>query len=168
MKSLIATGLIAASIGLSGNAAIAGTRHPHGATAITRVLHRHVARPGFRHMYYAGAPFGYYAGAPYGFDVGRFVQAMIGGGPWPGIGIRLPRHARWDRGTYVPQDSPTYDTSPPPDYSGEAQAAAALAESQAIQQMNDSMALTASMQAAEQQNDAAFAAAIQTEINSGM
>jgi hypothetical protein len=36
---------------------------------------------------------------------------------------------------------------------------------QAIQQMNDENALNSSMQAAEQQNEAAQAAAIQTEIN---
>lgn len=39
------------------------------------------------------------------------------------------------------------------------------AEVQAIQQMNDENALNASMQAAEQQNDAANAATLQTEIN---
>jgi hypothetical protein len=33
--------------------------------------------------------------------------------------------------------------------------------------LNDEMALTASMAAAEQQNDAANAAALQTEINAG-
>jgi hypothetical protein len=42
------------------------------------------------------------------------------------------------------------------------------AENQAIQQMNDTNALTASMAAAEQQNEEANAATLQTEINAGM
>jgi hypothetical protein len=45
--------------------------------------------------------------------------------------------------------------------------AASDQEVQQIQQMNDESALNASMAAAEQQNDAANAATLQTEINAG-
>jgi hypothetical protein len=63
-------------------------------------------------------------------------------------------------------NAPTVDTG-----SGvnDAQAAAdSAAESNAIQSTNDTNALTASMAAAEQENDAANAATLQTEINAGM
>ena len=43
-----------------------------------------------------------------------------------------------------------------------------MQENQAIQEMNDINALNASMAAAEQENDAANAATLQTEINAGM
>jgi hypothetical protein len=64
-------------------------------------------------------------------------------------------------------DSPTYDTSTPVSSGNDAQAASD-AEVQAIQQLNDENALNASMQAAEEQNDEANAATLQTEINAGM
>lgn len=161
MKSVIVTGLVAASLALTGNTAMAGTRHVHNTTAI----HRHVARRGVGRMYYAHAPYYY-------LDVGQFIQGMLGGGPWPAFNLRLPHYARWTHGnggTYVPMDSPTYDTSPPIDYGADARAAADFAQAQAMQQqLNDSMALTASMQAAAAQNAADTAATIQTEINAGM
>ena len=63
-----------------------------------------------------------------------------------------------------PMNSSTYDTSTPPDNSS-AEQAASDAEAQAIQQMNDENALIQSMQAAQEQNDEANAATLQTEIN---
>jgi hypothetical protein len=71
---------------------------------------------------------------------------------------------RAEQGEYVPSDSPTYDTSTPSDDSS----AASDAEAQAIQQMNDENSLIQSMQAAQEQNDEANAATVQTEINAGM
>jgi len=67
-----------------------------------------------------------------------------------------------------PQDwSPSYDSSPAIDTSsaGTDAQAASDAENQAIQFMNDSNALNASV--AEARNDAANAATLQTEINAG-
>jgi hypothetical protein len=103
-------------------------------------------------------------------DPARFVQYLLGGG-WPalyGQVLHLARTAPPSRGraaasTYVP----TYDTSPAGDpFSAARDAqAAADAENRAIQQMNDVNALNASMAAAEQQNDAANAATLQTELN---
>jgi hypothetical protein len=62
-------------------------------------------------------------------------------------------------------DSPATSTPIDNDASDAAAAAAAAVSGQ---NLNDSMALTASMAAAEQQNDAANAAALRTEINAGM
>src|SRR6202453_2810270 len=102
-------------------------------------------------------------------DVAQFVRGMLGGGPIPYA--KLVRDVRGMRGTgtYAGSDysSPTYDTSLPDSGAAAAQAASD-AENQAIQSMNDTNAMTASMAAAEQQNDAANAAALQTEINAGM
>jgi hypothetical protein len=102
-------------------------------------------------------------------DVAQFVRGMLGGGPIPYA--NLVRDVRGMRGTetYTGSDysSPTYDTSVPDSGAAAAQAASD-AENQAIQSMNDTNAMTASMAAAEQQNDAANAAALQTEINAGM
>jgi hypothetical protein len=86
---------------------------------------------------------------------------MFGGG-WP-----VQYSSRRSIGSY--DSSPSHDTSSPTtvDTSASDQAASD-AEAQAIQSMNDTNALNASMAAAEQQNDAANAATLQTEINAGM
>ena len=93
--------------------------------------------------------------------VAQFFQGLFGGAPV----VRTARN-RANDDQYVPE-SPTYDTATPAGSSNDAQAASD-AEVQAIQQMDDENALNASMQAAEQQNDAANAATLQTEINAGM
>jgi hypothetical protein len=102
-------------------------------------------------------------------DPARFVQYLLGGG-WPALYGQVLHLARTapSHGTYVPSySSPTYDTTPAVDSSSAARdaQAAADAENRAIQQMNDINALNASMAAAEQQNDAANAATLQTELN---
>jgi hypothetical protein len=143
-KSLITGGLLVASLALTGNAAMA------------RPVHRHVA---------PHAPVASYA-APFGGDIGQIFQSMLGGIPvqYQGVGRNAMR-TRLGRGSQGSYDgssdwSPSYDTgSPTIDNSN--------AEAQAIQSMNDENALNASMAAAEQQNEAAQAAAIQTEINAG-
>ena len=56
-------------------------------------------------------------------------------------------------GTYEPYDPPTYDTSSPPDNSVQ-QSLNAQAEAQALQQMNDTNAMTASMAATAAQTAA--------------
>jgi hypothetical protein len=143
IKSIVPYGLVVASLVLSG--ATASEAHAADVHARThRPVHvvRHIApaqqQPDF---------------------VAQFFQGLFGGPQVAATG----RRSRSEQGQYVgADDSPTYDTSPPP--SDDSQASVD-AEVQAIQQMNDENALNASMQAAEQQNDAANAAALQTEIN---
>jgi hypothetical protein len=98
--------------------------------------------------------------------VAQFFQGLFGGVP-----VMRTARGRTNESEYV-ADSPTYDTfassyDSSASSSNDAQAASD-AEVQAIQQMNDENALVASMQAAEEQNDEANAATLQTEINSGM
>ena len=103
-------------------------------------------------------------------DVAQFVRGMLGGGPIPFA--NLARDVR-----SLPASGGSYDYSPSYDYStavdttsniGTDTAAAALQEDESIQEMNDTNAMTASMAAAEEENDAANAATLQTEINAGM
>ncbi len=94
---------------------------------------------------------------------------MLGGGrvPYANL-IRDAQSMRGSSGSYD-FSSPTDDTSSASAASaGNDAQAASDAENQAIQEMNDTNALTASMAAAEEQNDEANAAALQTEINAGM
>jgi hypothetical protein len=101
-------------------------------------------------------------------DPARFVQYLLGGG-WPALYGQVLHLARTaPRGHAVPSTYvPTYDTAPAGDPFSAAREAqeAADAENRAIQQMNDVNALNASMAAAEQQNDEANAATLQTELN---
>jgi hypothetical protein len=148
-KSLIAGGLLVASLALTGNAATAGTL----------AAHRYAA-PRLPVASYAAPRL------PGGLDVGQIIQSMLGGVPvqYQGL-IRNAMRTRPGRGY---QDSsgwsPSTDTSSPA-IDNSANDAAQAAESQAIQSMNDTNAMNASMAAAEAQNEAAQAAAIQTEIN---
>jgi hypothetical protein len=104
-------------------------------------------------------------------DIGQFIQGMLGGGPVPYANlIRDVQRMPASRGSSGSSYSPSYDNSPTVDTSSAASDSqpASDAENQAIQQMNDTNALNASMAAAEQENDAANAATLQTEINAGM
>jgi hypothetical protein len=142
MRSSITTAIVAAAFAFSASAAMAASPAnpiPHHARAPHAVAAQHVAA---RRL------------APrdqLNVDVAQFVRGMRG------------------TGTYTGSDysSPTYDTSVPDSGAAAAQAASD-AENQAIQSMNDTNAQTASMAAAEQENDAANAATLQTEINAGM
>jgi len=157
-NSLISSAIIVASLALSGTAFAADAHVPGSAKAApaahahvaTRVTHRHVATRAAAHRHYAVVR------QP---DLGSFIASFFGGT----LGVRAARG-----GTY--EASPSYDTSPTVDVSSASTDAqvASDAEAQAIQQMNDENALNASMAAAEQQNDAANAATLQTEINAGM
>jgi hypothetical protein len=93
------------------------------------------------------------AGQPNG-DIGQFFQSIFGGGPVQYSRLTA-RASRQSPGSY--DSSPSYDNSPAVDTSS--------ADAQAMQSMNDENALNASTAAAEAQNEAAQAAAIQTEIN---
>jgi hypothetical protein len=170
--SLISTGLIVASLGLTGNAAMAANLPVHKAAATTHVVHPRVAthvvarRP--------GPP------AQFGFDVGGFIQAMFGGSLPPQYARIVQNAVRGaashkyagsggsarDTGGY----DPTFDSPSPPVVVDNSQSQAAIdASDQAMQQANQSMQdLDASIAAAEQQNDAANAAMVQMDINAGM
>jgi hypothetical protein len=103
-------------------------------------------------------------------DVAQFVRGMLGGGPIPYA--NLVRDVRGmsgsGGGSYDYSSSPSDDTAAAVSAAAAQEQAQSDEEVQAIQQMNDSNALNASMAAAEQQNDAANAATLQTEINAGM
>lgn len=144
MKSLITTGLLVASLALSGNAAMAaGTATHKSAIRHVPAAARLAQRPP-RDQFEGGL-------AP-------FFQAMFGAG--------LPvRYARSQPSYRSSGTTESFDSSPSIDSSATDAQVANDAEVQAIQSMNDSNALNASMAAAEAQNEAAQAAAIQTEIN---
>jgi hypothetical protein len=168
--SLISTGLIVASLALTGNAAMAANLPVHKAAATTHVVQPRVAthvvarRP--------GPP------AQFGFDVGGFIQAMFGGSLPPQYARIVQNAVRGaashkyaggsarDTGGY----DPTFDSpSPPVDVDNSQSQAAIDASDQAMQQEDQSLQdMDASIAATEQQNDAANAAAVQTDINAGM
>jgi hypothetical protein len=151
-KSLIPSTIVIVSLALAGTASAADLHIPTKAKAAhTRVAHPHVA------MHAAARR--HYAVARQPADLSQFIASFFGGA----LGVQAVRG-----GTY--EASPSYDTPTTVD-TGSAAAdsqAASDAELQAIQQMDDTNALNASMAAAEEENDAANAATLQTEINAGM
>jgi hypothetical protein len=148
-RSLIPCGLIVASLALSGSAIAAD------ASVKSVPAHSHHAR-----VVAHAAPRRHYAAVRQPDDFGQFIQSLFGGG-------FAPRVSRGEAGSYDWSSSPSVDTSASVDNGAQAAQAASDAEVQAIQQMNDTNAMNASMAAAEQQNDAANAAALQTELNAG-
>jgi hypothetical protein len=169
--SLISTGLIVASLALTGNAAMAANLPVHNAAAIT-----HVVRPRVAHVVARrpGPP------AQLGFDVGGFIQAMFGGSLPPQY-AQIVQNALRGAASHKYAGSegsargtggydPTFDSpSPPVDVDNSQSQAAIDASDQAMQQEDQSLQdMDASIAASEQQNDAANAAAVQTDINSGM
>ncbi len=167
MKTLITTGILAATLALTGTAAMAA---PSPANPVPRYAQR------YAQTWQTRAPLQVAARRPLlrgrlNVDVAQFVRGMLGGGPIPYA--NLVRDVRGQSGS----GGGSYDFSSSPSYDNTAAAVSSAAadeqalsdqEDQAIQQMNDTNAMTASMAAAEQQNEAANAAALQTEINAGM
>jgi hypothetical protein len=156
MKPLPTAAIVVTVLALAANGALAAPAHAR----VVHVTRTHAAVHPVRTRVARARP---------NADPARFVQYLLGGG-WPALYRQVLHLARTapSHGTYVPSySSPTYDTTPAVDSSSatrDAQAAAD-AENRAIQQMNDINALNASMAAAEQQNDAANAATLQTELN---
>jgi hypothetical protein len=158
-KSLIACGILIVSLGCYGNAAMAAGTQVHKAATAAHVVHpRHTATAA---RYRVAQP---EVGLP------NVLQALFGG--WTGVyaapahsGGRTIGSAR-DTGGY----DPTFDTpSPAVDVDNSQSQAAIDASDQAMQQEDQNLQdLDASIAAAEQQNDAANAATLQTEINAGM
>jgi hypothetical protein len=154
MKPSVTTAVLIASLALGGNAAMAANLPVHKYARV--VPHARAVAPRL--------PSG-----QFNADIGQFIQSMLGGGPVQYS--RLTQAAMRARPSYRSAGSsdwsPSYDSSPAVDTSssGTDAQAASDASNQAIQSMNDENALNASMAAAEAQNEAAQAAAIQTEIN---
>ena len=166
--ALMSTGLIAASLAFTGNAAMAANLPVHKAAATTHVVQPRVAHVAARRP---GPP------AQVGFDVGGFIQAMMGGSLPPQytqIVQNALRGAASHRYAGSARDSggydPTFDSPSPPVEVDNSQSQAAIdASDQAMQQEDQSLQdMNASNAAAEQQNDAANAAMVQTDINAGM
>lgn len=161
-KSIVSGALIAAALAFTASTAMAAATHK--TAAATRAIHtRHVASAE------RGPSSGYFGARP-GIDIGQLVGAMFGMVPpqYAGSVQSAGRRAasQQSSGTYDPTfDSPS-NAMPIDNSASDAAAAAVAAASE--QDLNDSMALTASMAAAEQENDAANAATLQTEINAGM
>ena len=167
--ALMSTGLIVASLAFTGNAAMAANLPVHKAAATT-----HVVQPRVAHVVARRPP------AQVGFDVGGFIQAMFGGSLPPQYARIVQNAVRGaashkyagsggsarDSGGY----DPTFDSPSPPVEVDNSQSQAAIdASDQAMQQEDQSLQdMNASNAAAEQQNDAANAAAVQTDINAGM
>jgi hypothetical protein len=163
MRFFITTAFLAASFALTANAATAA---PTPAKPIPRVAHASHARPGVRVAARKLPP-----RARLNADIGQFIRGMLGGGPVPYANLirdvqRMPASRASAGSSYSP--SYDYSTEAPTSCAACDAQAASDQEVQAIQQMNDTNALTASMAAAEEQNDAANAATLQTEINAGM
>ena len=154
MKSLITKAVLIASLALGGNAAMAANLPAHKYARV--IPHARAVAPRL-------------PGGQFNADIGQFIQSMLGGGPVQYS--RLTQNAMRARPSYRSSGSsdwsPSYDSSPPIDTSsaGTDAQAASDAANQAMQSLNDENALNASTAAAEAQNDAAQAAAIQTEIN---
>jgi hypothetical protein len=152
IKSIVPYGLLVAALVLSGvtageaHAATAHAKPPH---AVTHIVRRHAVP------------------AQQIDPVAQFFQGFFGAPPVVRTARSRGGQNEAEQGSYDPSEWSTPDTSTPVSSSNDAQAASD-AEVQAIQQLNDENALNASMQAAEEQNDEANAATLQTEINAGM
>ncbi|MGA2894131.1 MAG: hypothetical protein ABSE22_14780 [Xanthobacteraceae bacterium] len=161
MKSLIASTMIFASLALAANAFAADNQ----ANAATKMVHARVATHAVAKPVVTkhAVPRRTYAVAPRPATLGQFIQGLFGGG----FPLQVARGAGGRSDV-----TPSYDYSTPADTTPTFDAAQASVdaseENAAIQSMNDTNALNASMAAAEEQNDAANAATLQTEINAGM
>jgi hypothetical protein len=152
IKSIVPYGLVVAALVLSGitaSEAHAATAHAKPAHAVIHVAHRHAVP------------------AQQIDPVAQFFQGFFGAPPVVRTARGRGGQSEAEQGSYGPSEWSTPDTSASVSSSNDAQAASD-AEVQAIQQLNDENTLNASMQAAEEQNDEANAATLQTEINAGM
>jgi len=194
-KSLISSGILIVSLVLAGNA-MAANSHVKARTTAAQTSYRPTvdvaaippypnyssspssissSRGGFD---VAARPSYSYPAAPYAFagrriNVGQLIGAMLGGLPpqYAQIVRNAERESashRYAGSSESSGYSPTYD-SPAVEVDNSQSQAAIDAADQAMQQEDQSLQdLDASIAAAEQQNDAANAAALQTEINAGM
>jgi hypothetical protein len=192
-KSFVSTGLVLVSLALGGHA-MAATAHVKARTtppAASRMgvdvaaippypNYTDAVGPNPQSRFNATArttypyPAGGHFGAGPGTNVGQLIGSMLGMVPpqYAGIVQSAMKQAATHRsyGTSSGGYDPSFDSPSPstPIDNSASDAAAASAAAASEQNLNDEMALTASMAAAEQQNDAANAATLQTEINAGM
>lgn len=161
MRSSITTAILAASFVFTVDAAMA-------APTPENPIPQHARAPHATRAQYAAirpAP----ARNQLNVDVAQFIRGMLGGGPIPYANlVRDVRAMPASSGSYDWSSSPSYDTSTAVSSAASDAQAASDAENQTIQEINDTNALTASMAAAEEENDEANAATLQTEINAGM
>jgi hypothetical protein len=153
-KSLVSFGLIVVSLALNGGAATAANLPVHKLAATAHVSQ---ARPAVRVAARQLA-------AQHYFDIGQFIQGMLGGSLPPQYVQIVPNAARESAShgsSYDSSYSPSYD-SPAVNVDNSQSQAGIDASDQSLQDMDASNA------AAEAQNDAANAAAVQTDINAGM
>jgi hypothetical protein len=145
-KSFIRCGVIVTSLALATNAFAADIpiRHPAAAAHVTHRVVARNQRPAF--VQPAG--------------IGQLFQGLFG------LPIPVTAGSERDAGGY----DPTFDSPSSAVEVDNSQSQAAIdASDQAMQQEDQSLQdMNASMAAAEQQNDAANAAAVQTDINAGM
>jgi hypothetical protein len=145
-KSLLRCGVIVTSLALATNAFAADIliRHPEAAAHVTHRVVARNQRPAF--VQPAG--------------IGQLFQGLFG------LPIPVTVGSARDTGGY----DPTFDSPSSAVEVDNSQSQAAIdASDQAMQQEDQSLQdMNASMAAAEQQNDAANAAAVQTDINAGM
>ena len=146
-KSLLRCGVIVTSLALATNAFAADIPIPHPAAA-AHVTHSVVAR-------------NQRAALVQPAGIGQLFQGLFG--------LPIPVTVGSARDTGGGYD-PTFDSPPSAVDVDNSQSQAAIdASDQAMQQEDQSLQdLDASIAAAEQQNDAANAAALQTDINAGM
>jgi hypothetical protein len=149
-KSLLRASVIALSVALAGNA-FAANSHVATTAKTAHVTHSRVAAHSGRQPART-------------FDIGQLIGSLFGIPVQ--VTSRVTGQGAMDQGGYDPTfDSPT----PAVDVDNSQSQAAIDASDQAMQQEDQSLQdLDASIAAAEQQNDAANAAAVQTDINAGM
>ena len=143
-RSLITAGLLVTSLALTGNAAMAANT----------ATHKYV----IRHTPAAARVAQHLPRDQFGADLGQFIQSMLGGG----FPVRYARSSPAYRSSAA---SESFNSPAAVDTSSNDKQAASDAQVQAQQSLDDENALNASTAAAEAQNEAAQAAAIQTEIN---
>jgi len=147
VKSLVRSGIVVASLALAGNVFAADGPAATAAKA-AHASHTHLVAQ-TRHP-----------AAQQPVNLGQLIQGLFGGG--------FAVQETGGSGSY--DWSPSFDySSPTVDVDNSQSQAAIDASDQAMQQEDQSLQdLDASIAAAEQQNDAANAATLQTEINAGM
>jgi hypothetical protein len=141
MKSLIIGGLLVASLALTGNAAMAANTATHQYV----IRHRPAAARVAQHL----------PRDQFGAGLGQFIQSMFGGG----LPLRYARSSRSYPSSAASGES--FNSPAAVDTSSNDEQAALNAQVQAQQALDNENALNASVAAAEAQNEAAQATAIQ-------
>jgi hypothetical protein len=141
MKSLIIGGLLVASLALTGNAAMAANTATHQYV----IRHRPAAARVAQHL----------PRDQFGAGLGPFIRSMFGGG----LPLRYARSSRSYPSSAASGES--FNSPAAVDTSSNDEQAALNAQVQAQQALDNENALNASVAAAEAQNEAAQATAIQ-------